>query len=182
MANNPYSPPTAEVSDITVESEEFQPIKLWSAQGRIGRLRYVAYITVGTFVSMFVGGILGALLIPAIGRSGILFAYLPFVVFSFLTLIKRSHDMNWSGWTVLAAAFIPFAGLIWLFKAGTKGENDYGSPPPPNTTAVKVFGYLSPLLLVAWIGILAAIAIPAYQKYVQRAHAAQEHMQQQTIK
>jgi len=180
MANR-YSPPKAEVGDITSENEEFQAIKLWSATGRIGRLRYLAYFTVAYLITAFGGGIVAAILIPSMGSSGIGFLYLvyiPLLIFNILTLIKRSHDMNWSGWTVLIAMFIPFAIFIWIFKAGTDGVNDYGAPPPPNTTGIKVLGFLFPVLVIAIIGILAAIAIPAYQKYVERAHAAQQHMQQ----
>lgn len=175
---NPYSPPKSEVSDITSESEEFQEIKLWSAQGRIGRLRYLAYITVAYLLTIVFGGIFAAFMAKTIGPLIIFLVYVPMVIFNILSLIKRSHDMNWSGWTVLIAMFVPFAALIWVFKAGTAGSNDYGAPPPPNTTGIKVLGFLFPLLLIAMIGILAAIAIPAYQKYVERAHAAQQHMEQ----
>jgi hypothetical protein len=56
---------------------------------------------------------------------------------------------------------IPLVGLIWVFEAGTRGRNDYGRPPPPNTTAVRLGVFLFPAIMV--IGILAAIALPAYQ-------------------
>ena len=179
-SSNRYSPPKSEVSDIN-SSEDFQPIKLWSATGRIGRLRYLAYATAATMITLFVGGVAGAILIPVMGSSALPLVYLPYIplfVFNILTVIKRSHDMNWSGWTTLIAMFIPFAAFIWMFKSGSDGENDYGAPPPPNSTSVKVLGVLFPIVMIAIIGILAAIAIPAYQKYVQRAQQAQQHMQQ----
>jgi len=171
--SNPYSPPKSEVGDVTAEAESFQEIKLWSAQGRIGRLRYLAYTTAATLITVLAGGIVAAVLIPMIGPSSVTIIYAPLAIFSILTLIKRSHDMNWSGWTCLIAMFIPFAGLIWFFKSGSESTNDYGAPPPPNSTAVKVLGFLFPVVLIALIGIMAAIAIPAYQKYVERAHQAQ---------
>ncbi|HVY24611.1 MAG TPA: DUF805 domain-containing protein [Steroidobacteraceae bacterium] len=168
--SNRYSPPQAEVSDITVEAESFQPVKLWSTQGRIGRLRYLAYSIGATFVFAFFVGLLTAIIgKPVVGVVMIL-AYIPLMLFTLLIAIQRSHDMNWSGWTILLA-IIPFVGLIWIFKAGTQGRNDYGDPPPPNTLVVKILGALFPIVML--IGILAAIALPAYQSYVKRAQAAQ---------
>jgi cbb3-type cytochrome oxidase subunit 3 len=92
--------------------------------------------------------------------------YLATIVFAILTAIKRSHDMDWSGWTVLLT-LIPLVGLIWIFKPGSAGTNAYGAPPPPNTLGVKILGLLLPTIAV--IGILAAIAIPAYVEYQRRA-------------
>ncbi len=74
--------------------------------------------------------------------------------------------MDWSGWTVLLT-LIPLVGLIWVFKRGSEGTNGYGAPPPPNTTGVKILGLLLPILFV--VGMLAAIAIPAYVEYTRRA-------------
>ena len=60
----------------------------------------------------------------------------------------------------------------WLFKGGTQGENNYGNPPPPNTTGVKILALLLPI--IALIGIAAAIALPAYQQYVNQAQMQQQ--------
>jgi uncharacterized membrane protein YhaH (DUF805 family) len=167
MAANPYTPPRSNVADVG--TGEVQEVRIFSTSGRIGRLRYLAYTTVGSFAIMFVAGMLMALLGPTVGTTVILLAYIPLVVFSIMMMIQRSHDMDWSGWMCFLS-LIPFAGLIWLFKSGTQGENTYGAPPPPNTLAVKILAF-APLILIA---ILAAIAVPAYQDYVQRAQAAQQ--------
>ena len=66
---------------------------------------------------------------------------------------------------------IPLVPLIFWFIPGTKGSNDFGPPPPPNRGSGIVVALL--LVLVIVIGILAAIAIPAYQDYVERAKQAQ---------
>ena len=50
-------------------------------------------------------------------------------------------------------------------------ENKYGLPPAPNSVLVVIGSLAMPL--VAVLGIVAAIAIPAYQDYVQRAEAAE---------
>jgi len=169
MAANPYEAPQSRVADI-VETTDYQPIKMWSAAGRIGRLRYLGYTTGGSFVVAVLSAMLGGALGPQLGALITLIAYIPLMVFCILIGIQRSHDMNWSGWTILLA-LIPFVGLIWLFKAGSAGANDYGNPPPPNTTGVKVLAAILPIVFL--IGILAAIAIPAYSDYVKRAQTQQ---------
>ncbi len=65
------------------------------------------------------------------------------------------------------ARLIPPLGLVWVFKSGSRGTNNYGAPPPPNTTGVKILGFLLPAVFI--IGMLAAIAIPAYVDYQKRA-------------
>jgi uncharacterized membrane protein YhaH (DUF805 family) len=164
MSTNPYTAPRAAVSDIEVE-QEYQEIRMWSASGRIGRLRYLAYSTGATLLAGVFAGLATAV-DPTIGTLVSLVAYCGALVFSVIAGIKRSHDMDWSGWTFLLA-LIPIVGLIWVFKSGTPGANSHGAPPPPNTTGVKILGFLLPAAMV--IGILAAIAIPAYVDYQKRA-------------
>ncbi|HCY64883.1 MAG TPA: hypothetical protein DHV59_19100 [Oxalobacteraceae bacterium] len=71
---------------------------------------------------------------------------------------------------------VPLVNLIlalyMIFGAGTPAENRFGPRPAKNSRAVVICGLLLPAL-IAVIGILAAIAIPAYQDYVVRAKAAQ---------
>ena len=49
-------------------------------------------------------------------------------------MVRRLHDINRSGWSILFI-FIPFAGafilLFWLIKEGDRSRNDYGSNPIP---------------------------------------------------
>jgi len=97
-------------------------------------------------------------------------AAVPYFIFMALLTIQRSHDMDWSGWTAILA-FIPLVGLIWLINSGTAGGNRFGAPPPPNGLLVKIGGLIFPILFL--IGVLAAIALPAYQDYTKRAKAAQ---------
>jgi len=166
-AANPYTPPRANVADI--DAVTFQPIRMWSASGRIGRLRYWTYSMVATIVFGLIVAIASALLGPAMGPTLALLAYIPLLIFFVLLMIQRAHDMDWSGWMSLLA-FIPFVGLIWLFKSGTEGENRFGAPPPPNSLMVKILGLALP---IAYLLVVFAIAIPAYQNYVERARAQQ---------
>ena len=173
-AVNPYAAPRAAVADVPESDEAVQPVRIWSGRGRVGRLRYLAHITVAyflllpiTFVAAFV---LGAMRVPGAATIGFIVAFGPYIVFLVQKTMQRSHDMDWSGWTALLA-LIPFVGLLWIFKAGTPGANRFGGPPPPNGLGVKILGFLFPLIGI--IGIIAAIALPAYQDYTKRAKAMQ---------
>ncbi|MFP6396434.1 hypothetical protein VST24_27535, partial [Pseudomonas aeruginosa] len=48
------------------------------------------------------------------------------------------------------------------------GANRYGPPPPANSTGVKVLASL--IILLPIVGIIAAIALPSYQGYLERAN------------
>jgi len=139
---------------------------MWSASGRLGRLRYLAYATGAYLLAALVVGIFAAVVGDTPGAIVTVLVYVVMLVFTILVAIQRSHDMDWSGWTVLLTV-IPFVAFIWIFKRGTEGTNQYGAPPPPNTLGVKILGLLLPIL--GMVGIAAAIALPAYMEYTRRA-------------
>lgn len=172
---NPYAAPRAEVSDVYGDEAGVQPVKLFSSQGRIGRLRYLSYSLVGYLLFAVVTGVIIAIFASAFRSSSMvavlpLLIVIPYFVFFTLLSIQRSHDMGWTGWTVLLC-LIPLVSLVWVFNPGTKGANRFGAPPPPNNAGVIIGAVLFPV--IAAIGILAAVAIPAYQQYTIRAKAAQ---------
>ncbi len=171
--SNPYAPPMARVNDVPADGAT-QPVRLWSAQGRIGRLRYIAWQMLGTLAIMpaaFLGGLLGA----ALGSESVTYAllgvaYIAYAVFFALLTIQRCHDMDWTGWAALIV-LIPLVGLIFWFKAGSPGRNRFGAPPPPTPRSMAWLVGITVALFV--LGIVAAIALPAYQDYTQRARAMQ---------
>lgn len=170
---NVYSPPRAHVADVATSDDEFQAVNLFSSSGRIGRLRFLAYGTGGYLLLALVGGMVGAgsaLIHPLLFPIGMALAGLAYFAFACLVAIQRSHDMGWSGWTI-PLVIVPFVGLLWIFMPGSKGANRYGAPPPPNTWGVRILGLILPV--VAVIGILAAVAIPAYQSARLHAKAPQ---------
>ena len=183
---NPYSTPQ---SPFDAEEETYQPHVL-TFEGRIGRLRYLAYsIPWGllTWVAFFVLGIVAAIVIPAFasgseaaaGIIGIIMA-LVLVVIAYIPAFglakRRLNDMNQSGWLGLIM-IIPFVNflflLVLLFAPGSQGSNRYGPRPCENSGLVIVGALLFPLSFVGIIGILAAIALPAYQDYTYRAQISE---------
>ncbi len=172
---NPYSPPQAVVADIAEHGDHsFQPVHIFAWRGRIGRLRFLAYSTLVYVIAALLGAVAAAIAgtIHSIAPDTIIsiVVYPITIGLMLMVTIQRSHDMGYSGWSSLLA-LIPIAGLIWVFKAGTPGANQFGAPPVPNSLGVKIVALLFPAVVV--IGILAAIALPAYQNYVVRAKAAQ---------
>jgi uncharacterized membrane protein YhaH (DUF805 family) len=173
---NHYAPPVAGVADVLPDDGRVAELKLFSAKGRIGRLRYLAYST-GAWL-IYSAGTTGALLaLGANNTIAVTFNIAAFVVllwFGFVTNIKRCHDLGISGWWSIAS-ILPIVTLIWAFKGGDDGGNLFGPKPPPNTWGVRILGLLLPVVMI--IGIVAAIAIPAYKTYSDKARAAQAAQQ-----
>jgi len=168
---NQYAPPVAHVEDMTRSGEAVGELKYFSAEGRIGRIRYLAYITGAVFLHNIATSVLNV----ALGGSAVagvasLVALLFLIVFAALCAIKRCHDMGISGWWTIVG-FIPFVALVGVFWPGTRGDNRFGPPPPANTWGVRILGLIFPV--AAFVGILAAVAIPQYKNYTDRARAAQ---------
>ncbi|HLA32727.1 MAG TPA: DUF805 domain-containing protein, partial [Pseudomonas sp.] len=133
-----------------------------------GRLRYLAWslvlmlacmpllgVAAGFFaVSEILGGVLMAVVGVAIAVVGILFG------------VQRLHDIGWSGWLLLLN-LVPVVGgvfsLLMFIIPGSTEANRFGPPPPPNSTPVKVLAALWLAIIV--LGIVAAIALPAYMGY-----------------
>lgn len=177
-AANPYQPPRARVDDVSSASDAPQEPKVWSARGRIGRLRYLAYQTGGYLALLAligVGAAVAAAGSPAVMGIFVALGFIPYMVLTIFCGIQRCHDIGWSGWAVLGA-FVPlvniFVMLMWVFKRGDPGANKFGAPPTDNPLSVKVLGLAMPVIMLL-IGMLSAVAIPAYQDYVKRAQEAQ---------
>jgi uncharacterized membrane protein YhaH (DUF805 family) len=203
VSATPYAPPATDVAEAL---PEFAELKLFGIEGRIGRLRYLAWSLAATAIALLAGGIafgvftaLGLnsdLSLPTIiGALLVIMVSIAMIVFYIQIGVKRLHDMGWSGWLLLLS-LLPYAGaafsiipdvgefisaifsiaggvfsIIMLVVPGSKAANRFGAPPQPNSLAVKILASL--WLLVPVLGILAAIAIPQYQRYTERALEAQ---------
>ncbi len=188
-AVNPYSAPASDVRALS--RAEYGTVKFFSFSGRLGRMRYLAYA-----FSMFLLAWLGLMLLSgaivgigavsggeslgvvALGLMVVFYGVL--LLLSLMLAVQRIHDFNATGWLALLL-LVPYVnllfGLVLWFVPGTAGENRYGLKPPPNTPGVKVMAIGAPIFMVFVIGVLAAIAIPQYQKYMERAK--QQAQQQQ---
>jgi uncharacterized membrane protein YhaH (DUF805 family) len=166
---NPYRAPAAAVADA---AEQYQPVNVYSASGRIGRARYIAYtlglsILFGVFVAAMAGG-LGAIGLAAVARIVAMVLYAGLLIWMFMLTIQRAHDFNTSGWLSILV-LIPLVNLLFWIIPGTDGENRFGGKTPPNSVLVLIAAWLVPVLFIG--GILAAVAIPAYQDYAKRAQS-----------
>lgn len=146
--DSPYAPPRAAVGE---NLPAFAPLKPFSVEGRIGRLRYLAWSMVLSLVALpivSVFALIGLGLVSADSTTGLIiggllafFLFLAFAIVGILFSIQRLHDIGWSGWLWLLT-LVPFVGsffpLVIMVVPGNTGANRYGPPPPPNSTAVKV--------------------------------------------
>lgn len=170
---NPYAAPKTNVARVD-DGEDYGEIKIFSAQGRLGRVRYIGYSIGLSLVFSILLGIAVVAAGPDAGVAVTIAGYVVLVVISVMLTIQRAHDMNSSGWLALLL-LVPLVNLLFWVVPGTRGENRYGKQPPPNTAGVIVLACLVPIVFV--VGVVAAIAIPAYQDYAQRAAQAQSQQQ-----
>jgi uncharacterized membrane protein YhaH (DUF805 family) len=176
-AANPYRTPGAAVADQA--AEEFSQVRIFSAAGRIGRVRYIGYsigMTLVFYAVVALGmGLAAGAGIELLGGVVIVAAAIGMLIVGVMLTIQRCHDFDVSGWLSLLL-IVPVAPLLFWIIPGTKGPNRFGDPTPPNSTGVVVLALILPILF--FVGIIAAIALPAYQSYVERARMAQELQQQ----
>jgi uncharacterized membrane protein YhaH (DUF805 family) len=151
--------------------------KMMQLHGRIGRIRYLAYLF-GSYVLVIA---LTALLSIALSSASLaLLSLAPIfsIILYFVSIIifgrRRLNDLGHSGWLMLLL-FIPFVNIVFglyiIFASGSKTSNDYGPPPNPTPTLVTIGGLILPIVFI--VGILAAVALPAYQQYQMKAKAEQ---------
>ena len=170
QSRNPYAAPRTNVSRAD-SADDYGEIKIFSAAGRIGRVRYIGYtfgLTIGiALVIGMLSAVLGAAS-PGVAFTVGAMGYIGIVVVQILLTIQRSHDMNVTGWLCLIS-LIPLAALVFWVVPGTRGENDYGKQPPPNTMGAVVLACVLPIVFI--VGVAAAVAITPDKDYAQRAAA-----------
>ncbi len=170
-----YAPPRASLEQED-NNATYQP-RMWALHGRIGRVRYLVYSMVVSWILMFVLGIFSAIMLPIMTRSGtsggviIALIYLPLFAVGFVYTRRRLHDLGKNAWLsllILVPVINLFFGLYLLFAPGDPVANDYGPKPAAGSVIFMIAAVIVPIL---FIFILAAIALPAYQDYTIRAKA-----------
>ncbi len=172
---NQYAAPAARLE--REEDEIYGEVRPFSPRGRLGRIRYLFYSILLLLGFVLIGG----LLVAATSKAGaevpmelLMVGYVALIVFQFILTIQRCHDFNATGWLSLLT-LVPFINWVFgllLFMPGTDGPNRYGPPPPPKRGSMMVVA-VGVVVTVLVAGILAAIAIPAYNEYVNRARLEQ---------
>ena len=112
--------------------------------GRIARLNY--------FLSSIAMGLVAWVLVllfslafgRIVGLVALVLVYVAILFLNFSLIIRRCHDLGWSGWWSLLV-LVPFVnivvGLVLLFKRGEEVQNRYGPAP---STAMDLAGTLFP--------------------------------------
>ncbi|MGE8413764.1 MAG: DUF805 domain-containing protein [Pseudomonas sp.] len=182
-ADSPYAPPQATVGESV---PQFATLNVFSFEGRIGRLRYLAWtlvLTVALLAVVGVGALFGAIsaavlnstLLMGLGILAGAVVFIGFIVVSIQISVQRLHDLGWSGWLWLLN-FVPIVGsifpLVLMVSPGSNVANRYGAPPPPNTTAVKVLSWMWVVLLVALIiGMVAGGLSSLEERYSETSYS-----------
>ncbi len=175
--SNPYAASNTSMDEAVQPT--YEP-EIFALSGRLGRIRFLAYTIIAYIVTVVAAGVLLAVLAAVIGANNpvafgtlaFLLYFLPLLISGFVLAKRRLNDMDQSGWLGLLL-LIPlvhfFFWLFLLFAPGTRGPNRYGAEPSANNTALIVVACIFPFVGVAMIGILAAVALPAYQTYTMKA-------------
>ncbi|WP_089605265.1 DUF805 domain-containing protein [Acinetobacter piscicola] len=161
-----------------------------SASGRFGRMSYLGWSFLSALVFFLVAIVVVVLMVGTNPESlsslsmsvSIIFLvlYIALIYFTFVFTIRRLHDKNQSGWLslIMLVPLINFFFLVYLCCAkGDAGTNNYGAPRVTKGWE-KVLGWIY-IIMIPLMGVLAAISIPAYQSYIERAQLQQLQYQQQ---
>ncbi len=163
---NPYMAPDASLQ--TGHEMTYQP-RVLSFNGRIGRMRYLAYgIGVNLLLMIVMVPIIAATAAMGGGAGDSTLVLLASIVIYLLTFIvsimfakRRLNDLNRGGWWFLLI-LIPIVNLalaIYLiFFPGTDGPNNWGPAPVANSIGVLILGWAFPVVMI--VGIVAAILVP----------------------
>ncbi len=138
-----YVPPRALLADPVVVYDA-PGLFGFGFSGRIARLPYAAagLLAWSAIAWLAMGAALWtlALLVP------VLIGFVVLTVWTTRLTVLRLHDMNLSGWWVLAL-FIPYAGAVLslglMVVPGTRGQNDHGDPPHPASALLVLLTILA---------------------------------------
>ena len=115
--SNPYQAPSAQVADM---NQEYSDLWVYTMEGRLGRLRYLAYSFGLSLAIQVIAGITGAITTMIPGEIGsavtmiiLIVAYIMLITTGFFIGIKRLHDVNKSAWFLLLF-LIPLINIFFM--------------------------------------------------------------------
>lgn len=132
-------------------------------EARIGRLRYLVWqLGLGViFLSLCLIGFLMVIVSPVISIGIIGVGIILYPIFSLRIAAQRLHDFNLSAWMLLLL-LVPIAnlilGIMLVVRPGTSGANRFEAPPPPNSTSVKIAGWILAFICCVYVACFIAIA------------------------
>lgn len=142
---------------------------MFALRGRLGRIRYIAFTMLSSVAVIPVVG-LAAMAGPEVADTVLLAVYAVLIPAQLVLTIRRCHDMDWSGWASVLYV-IPLLNLVFWFVGGTPGQNRFGLRPEPHKVRHVVAALIFPLGFL--LGIIAAVALPAYQEYADQVRQAE---------
>ncbi|GHU14671.1 hypothetical protein FACS189441_4860 [Betaproteobacteria bacterium] len=150
-----YKSPTQELAELRAHEDDggYCELDFISLEGRLGRLRYLAWSMAMwlLLIPVIMVGIFLYTKFPPLAILGAVVVGILVIAFNFTLTFRRLHDIDMSAWWILLTFAPPVSNFFVLFlllKAGDDGDNDYGPPPPPNSTGVIVMA-AGMLLLMA---------------------------------
>ncbi|MBU1332438.1 MAG: DUF805 domain-containing protein [Gammaproteobacteria bacterium] len=160
-AAHPYATPRADVAEALPEVSE---LKVFSINGRIGRLRYLAWSLVMMAAFVAVMGVVGiaAALSEIVGGLLTIVSVVAMLVISVQIGAQRLHDIGWSAWLLLLNLVPLVNSVFWLLMLlipGNDGANRYGPPAPPNSLPVKI---LAGLFIALMLGSIIALFLGGF--------------------
>lgn len=182
--HNPYAASSHTLTEADFQDETYEP-RFFSWHGRLGRIRYLAFLVVGFWGGAFLLGLLVAALAPfLIGNDDpsigvILTVWLPLLTLLLVQSKRRFNDLGLASgfsWLMLVPFLNALVFLYLLFAPGTSGPNRYGKPPVKNTVTLIVGALLLPTLFLLIVGFA---AVNAYRDYQRKTQQHEQKLKQQ---
>lgn len=142
---------------------QYAKLEFLGFEARIGRLRYIVWqLGLGViFQSLCLIGFLMVIVSPVISIGIIGVGIILYSIFGLRIAAQRLHDFNSSAWMLLLS-LVPIAnlilGIMLMVRPGTSGANRYGAPPAPNSTSVKISGWIWAVICSVYVAGFIAIA------------------------
>ena len=132
----------------------YSDVSVLSAEGRIGRFEYFFYsLVLPVLVFWIILALAG--IVSRLGELGSAIAYVLIaagtcaaIIIHVQLTIQRCHDFNAKGWLSLLLLLPPACLLFWMIP-GSPSHNNYGAPPRPSTSTLKMGSMLLMISLVA---------------------------------